>query len=321
MRRPIHLKSAFTLIEMLVVMFVIAIIIALLLPAVQSAREAARRLSCSSNLKNLGLALNNYHSAVGSFPPASNGQGYSAHVMLLPYLDKTTLYNALNMSVAPLESLGPNYTASNTRLSIFLCPSDGALLTTGSTNYAGNRGYGYQRYGEDGLFVIRSQPVSVASVSDGTSNTAAMSEWLLGIVTHDFQNAGAPLPLNDPRRSIYNAQALTKPSQLEQFVQECTSLTPSETLDVTSALKGAAWILGDLVHSMYNHMVVPDGNSCLNGNYVQKGAITASSYHPGGVNLLFADGHVRMVKQTVDLYVWHALGTRSAGEAISESAY
>ncbi|MBX6313774.1 MAG: DUF1559 domain-containing protein [Isosphaeraceae bacterium] len=207
----------FTLIELLVVIAIIGVLIALLLPAVQMAREAARRSQCTNNLKQIGLALHNYHSAHQSFPPgglpsrSSNGVlwpdswgGFSAHSMLLPYLEQGIIYNSINFS---LRCIGDVYaeavqiTAVTTRVNVFLCPSSPITVNTLypwnwqiSTFRRPNAGNNYFAsvgsslvYGEvgtfnkpNGLFMADGTTLGIRDVTDGTANTIAFSEWRMG---------------------------------------------------------------------------------------------------------------------------------------------
>ncbi|MHC5537642.1 DUF1559 family PulG-like putative transporter, partial [Singulisphaera rosea] len=213
-------REGFTLIELLVVIAIIAVLIGLLLPAVQSAREAARRIQCVNNLKQLGLALHNYNSAYGSFPiaqswakttPGANygGNPWSAHAQVLGYLEQQTVYNAINFNFAPAQALNlaywTNSTILYTRLTSFICPSDGLSPTTLTNirmdfdcNYVGSTGTTVEAVGavnqtvsirqSTGLFHFDdpiqhgSRATNAASVTDGTSNTIAYSEHLIGAV-------------------------------------------------------------------------------------------------------------------------------------------
>ena len=142
-------RFAFTIVELLVVVAIIGILVALVLPAVQASREAARRIQCVANLSQIGVAMQSYDSVHGMFPPSLllTGRHYSSNRMselsfLLPYLDQTPVYNALNMTFAQIESASfptmENRTARNTLISVFLCPSDGEEENRNS--YRFNRG-------------------------------------------------------------------------------------------------------------------------------------------------------------------------------------
>src|SRR5208282_723912 len=139
-------RRGFTLIELLVVIAIIAVLIALLLPAVQSAREAARRAQCVNNLKQIGLAIHNYHTASNTFPPGSAASyntynpgcvawmGWSAQGLMLPYLEQSSIYNAANFSYDSWNDNATNQTARDTRIAAFICPSDtNAGQSTGQT--------------------------------------------------------------------------------------------------------------------------------------------------------------------------------------------
>ncbi len=217
-------RPGFTLIELLVVIAIIGVLIALLLPAVQAAREAARRSQCTNNLKQIGLALHNYHASWNSFPvgflyayqgilPNSSASQYrwSALAQMAPYLEQANLFNAINFDfpIAHMPTTGgalfwpyfeANTTAMATQVAMFLCPSDGApppAVGTGPTSYAfcaGDGSNGGDATNADGTFIL-GPSLSIASVIDGTSQTAAASEQSLGIAGPYSQTTPTPIPM------------------------------------------------------------------------------------------------------------------------------
>ena len=211
MRQPLR---GFTLIELLVVIAIIAILVALLLPAVQQAREAARRSSCKNNLKQIGVALHNYHDTFSVLPPgyivrnisatamasmetAQNGPGFAWGTMILPQLEQAALYDAMNFNLNAHEI--PNIDLARTSISTFLCPSDPApttfTVTDGSSNnyelasanYVGVIGYGNVsmtpgRPMGKGVF-YRNSNTKLRDLTDGTSNCMLVGERA---ARHDF---------------------------------------------------------------------------------------------------------------------------------------
>ncbi len=311
-------RSAFTLIELLVVMGVLAILIALLLVAVQSARESARRVACTNNLRQLGIALHSYASSTGVLPSGGNGAGYSPHVAILRELDQAPLFNSINFQVnafEPLTEKNPNWTAARTGLSVFLCPSDPPVSTKPRawTSYAGNKGTGYQRRGYDGAFVGPGHKyVGLADFRDGTSTTAAIAEWILG---------NGRLSQRDPKRQVFRVpDTLTDDAQLELFVERCQAID-YRSAEVSSPSKGLDWTIGGYINTLYNHVAAINQKSCTNNGLIQEGAYSAGSLHPGGANLLFADGHVQFLKETTSPTVWKALGSRDGQEVVSSDAF
>ena len=317
--RRIHhtrVRDAFTLIELITTISIIGLLIALLIPAVQMARESARCTQCAGNLRQLGLALGSYASTFGSFPGGINGLGYSPHSMILPDLDERPLYNSMNFSAHAFDPspASPNATALRTTVAVFLCPTDRSLSANGAaawTNYAANRGVN-RRTGDtdNGAFTV--SPASLASFVDGTSSTAVMSEWVLG-----------PLywPASDPKGTVYATPSqLFSAAEFDLFAQECHSLDPRHAqVDVDD--KGMYWHRGDYMHTNYNHILGPNDRSCMTGGWVQFGAYSASSWHSGVVNLLYADGHLQSSTENVNINTWRAIGTRNGREIISDGAF
>jgi prepilin-type N-terminal cleavage/methylation domain-containing protein/prepilin-type processing-associated H-X9-DG protein len=330
-------NRGFTLIELLVVIAIIGVLIALLLPSVQAAREAARRAQCVNNLKQIGIALHNYHAASGSFPvgflyptgpvPATTSpQQYrwSALAQMAPYLEQTNLFNALNFNfplaykpTSGASAFWPFYpqnsTVMATRVSVFLCPSDGAPAPSsdsGPTNYVfctGNGSGGGDATGANGVFIL-GPAMSAADITDGTSLTVAASEQLLGIIGPYSQTTPTPIPYPTARAF---ARLVAGPLTDDQC-----ALAPNGWL----LNKGAGWWDGDYLNTIYNHHSPPNAlrTDCI--TYHNPGWKAARSLHPGGVNALFCDGHVAFAKTSFDAGIWRAVATRAGGEVVSADA-
>jgi prepilin-type N-terminal cleavage/methylation domain-containing protein/prepilin-type processing-associated H-X9-DG protein len=302
-------RPAFTLVELLVVIAVIGILVALLLPAVQAAREAARRASCTNNLKQIGLALQNYESAHKCFPVARNPYPlvHSSLSRLLPYCEQANLQSLINYSVPLSDPVNAN--ASTVSVSFFICPSDGVTgrvsgMPDAGSNYVANNGSGQVGYGliasGDGVFTQTNQ--GFRSLVDGSSNTAAFSESLLG--------RGQPGTPPDPR---YDVLELAGGS-------DTTPTACSGGGGTWSGRRGGKWLDGHYGNTLYNHFYTPNPAGiwdCGNGSH-NKGLSTARSKHPGGVNLALCDGSVRFVANSISSPTWQALSTRSGGEILGD---
>lgn len=315
MSRKPNRRHGFTLIELLVVIAIIAVLIALLLPAVQQAREAARRSQCKNNLKQIGLAMHNYHEAHKCFPfgQLDSPNGYSALSQMLPYLDQAPLYNLINFSVPYNNAI--NDAARLTVISMLKCPSDvtNNLATQGGpTNYMANKGSGViwndpsgpnvGMPAQTGLFYYFSR-VAMADIIDGSSNTAAFSERVLA-----DGNNGVVSPLED----VFFSPA--SPNTPDEAVSICNALDINNLANQFPLFMGAPWIHGQ--HT-YLHVNNPNTRSC--GFFVAlRASMPPSSRHTGGVHLLMADGSVRFVSENINLATWRALGTRAGKEVLGD---
>jgi prepilin-type N-terminal cleavage/methylation domain-containing protein/prepilin-type processing-associated H-X9-DG protein len=343
-------RRAFTLIELLVVIAIIAVLIGLLLPAVQAAREAARRMQCTNNLKQIGLAVHNYHDSIGTLPLGcavsfdSSGnpffQGWGITARILPYMEDQNKFNACNFSLA--NETPQNDTAMRVGAATYLCPSDGQnqsiFIDDGqprnNTNYGFNRGDWYV-WGVSPSAPRPNSPfranacVTFAGVTDGLSNTIFAADvkshtpYLLnctGLIYSPLSTTPMPAPNDNPAiipqyTSCSGGIAELRPDSGHSEWEDGNTSQAGFTF---------AWPPNKQTPGTIGNVSVPDTDLIAfreeNGGPTFA-AITARSYHPGGVDVLFGDGSVRFVKNSVAGLTWRALGTVAGGEVVSSDAY
>jgi len=346
-RRATPVRRGFTLIELLVVISVIALLVGLLLPAVQGAREAARRVQCVNNLKQLALAAASYHDVNGSLP----GTSYAAanlgqFVRLLPYLEQTQVYNAANFGLQVLQP--ENVTIAGVAVGGLICPSDtgpgfapvdatlwpwglppgpwrqyfssyGGSTGTWALNLAKGNDQYQRRYADMNGVIFNESAVPLTEITDGTSNTMLFAEHAHGVLTGDATVSGG---LRSP------------PDEYQWWQVGPFGGTQVETFYPPNASKTFGAVMGD---------------------YATR---NPASFHPGGVNVALCDGSVRFIKETIDHWrnnpingdppgigyeeygisnfgdkvvyttapgtyfgVWQKLSTRSFGEAVSADEF
>lgn len=335
-----RLRRGFTLIELLVVIAIIAILIALLLPAVQQAREAARRTQCKNNLKQIGVALHNYHDVHSMFPQGKvvdrnvryngcpgwvNGSGFSWRVMILPMIEQSALYNTHVRDDSGMYtcSIFANGAANRlvllrTSLPAYLCPSD-ATFFVGSekpTNYPGIGGSAPNSHGDrdpqnvSGILTFRG--ASFRDIVDGTSNTAMVGEIHRGVLFNRY--SGGPDNITGQRCKWWAAESGFCAADTFH-PPNAANPTKGNNQGQTAPQNGAANETGCISGQgpcadqvSWVDDVAPD----------EPGARGLSSAHTGGAQVLLGDGSVRFVSDNISLTIWRGVGTMANGEILGE---
>ncbi|MBX6315073.1 MAG: DUF1559 domain-containing protein [Isosphaeraceae bacterium] len=347
-------RRGFTLIELLVVIAIIGVLIALLLPAVQSAREAARRAQCVNNLKQIGIAMHNYHDALGSLPPGRKACCWGTWVVfIMPFMESSPLFNAWNFGGMNIPQGGPldgymryagaaNVTVSSARVATFMCPSDqpNAPITA---NIGG-----------------RQFPIVSMNYVVNFGNTSELQEpaYPPGSATPISRHGGAPFtsmgcPNIDSGTADFSTRQNPSTVPLSAFTDGTSGTVLASEVIIgqgkNAGISNAPYDLRGFAHWGYGACfvtlnppntsipdVMQDKNYCIypypgnppctwsdapqapGGNPHAK---AARSRHPGGVNTLMGDGSVRFIKNSINVAIWRGLGSTHGGEVVSADAY
>ena len=336
-------RKGFTLVELLVVIAIIGILVGLLLPAVQAAREAARRMSCSNNVKQLGLAMHNYHDTHKSFPcfVTRNGQGdywrgYSAFTQLLPFIEQSPLHSqvsaATNNFFSHWDIGSGHHLLRATSIPAYLCPSAQRFPTSG-TGWSNGPGCNYgvsfgasidwDNYrNQNGMFRGENDrsakcSVRIADVTDGTSNTLMLSEHLSGDDNGNFLMNGQSSEARIGSAFPNNTMEYPSVAELTTFGTACRAITAHNSTN------GGQWMSPEPTQTALNTVAPPNWqfpNCQTSGSGFasdRDGVYTARSLHTGGVNGAMGDGSVRFVSQSIDVKVWQFTGGRNDGQVNS----
>ena len=297
-------RMGFTVTEVVVTMAIIGLLAAIITPAVQSSRESSRKLQCANNLRQLGLAMENFAESSGAFPTSAHPN--PGFWRILPYLEQSAISDELkNTGVA-----------NNLSVPEFVCPDD--ILHPvgfGNSNYFFNDGTLFSwNYPRNGFRKSSIEDTTPQDIPDGLSNTAAMSERLVGVPT--FEPPPTAVMEQEPRRYFwYTAVRHNGRGEEALAADECRHRRT--TTDPQFA--GSYIQLYRESGLSYNHILTPNEAACYNGPEdlsidTTSFLIPPSSMHPKGVNVLFADGSVHFITDGIGDEIWHAIGTRNGNE-------
>ena len=319
-------RSAFTLVELLVVIAIIGVLVALLLPAVQAARSAARRMSCSNNLKQMGLALHNYHDTYDKFPPGglylwnATSSSFSVQARLLPYVEQENLQDLVNWDL-PYSA---QVRISATRIPTYVCPSDindKERLTSSfeyyPLSYGINMGEWFvydptSRQGGDGIAYPNSS-LGFRDVLDGTSSTLAFAEFKSwNPYLRDGANPNvrdAPIPATPADVVALGGNFKTNSGHTEWVDSRVHQTGFTGTFPPNT----------EFLYTAGGKEYDVDFNSSREGktlNQLTYSVVTSRSYHPGGAQVTLVEGSVKFVSENIDVSTWRALSTRDHLEIV-----
>jgi prepilin-type N-terminal cleavage/methylation domain-containing protein len=327
-------RNAFTLIELLVTVTIIGILLSLTASAIQSARESMRRTTCSNQLKQIGLGLQNYLAAYDAYPFGVGGDAdrvtstfgsiahrrYSTHSQLLPFLEQQALYEQIRFAYSPfypdmsgepdrVTGNGPNEIAAQTVVPLFLCPSDSNRTGRpwGGNSYRSCNGSDWSGRTGNGIFG-QARLLRASALRDGQDHVAAFSERIMGDGLRGQIELESDL-FGDG--NVWTEAALTP---------WCSGLTSERAsgLALQDSNGGMTWLEGNMNWTRYNHVAVPGRPSCKNVISWDGVVMTATSRHLGGVNVVLASGAVRFVNESIDSKTWRALGDVNSGVVLEE---
>jgi prepilin-type N-terminal cleavage/methylation domain-containing protein/prepilin-type processing-associated H-X9-DG protein len=329
-------SRGFTLIELLVVIAIIAVLIALLLPAVQSAREAARRAQCINNLKQIGLAMHNYQSTMGSLPPGCKQSSYGTWVVfILPFIEGNPLYNAWNFNgraghgLTDFQYKGPvNTTVTLSRIALYSCPSDSPSTTSINNSY---------------LNVLPGMAIPLYNYACNFGNCSFFQAQTNGtpFLGAPFGELFPPTDFGTTQGpwGVFDFRDITDGSSNTMLVSEVIQGHTTSPTTAAGDLRGlTVWSVG----GAFETLIPP--NSGLPGDILfqsglceypgsnnppctapSTGALPlvfgARSRHPGGVNTLFGDGSVKFIKSSINFSIWQAISTTRGGEVVSSDSF